>query len=99
MDQKKSCIKFYISFLIRIEGRVQCFTFVKDEGFELDEQRETFVEDNKVRLLFLACKDFDFCNLPFLCRTFIFFFLLTFKFMLTVPLDHGEKAGALSFIR
>jgi len=21
----------------RIEGRVQCFTFVKDEGFELDE--------------------------------------------------------------
>ena len=56
MDQKKSCIKFYISFLIRIEGRVQCFTFVKDEGFELDEQRETrlmsFVEDNKVRLPF-----------------------------------------------
>ena len=58
VDQKKSCIKFYISFLIRIEGRLQCFTFVKDEGFELDEQRETrlmsFVEDNKVRLPFFG---------------------------------------------
>ena len=81
MDQKKSCIKFYISFLIRIEGRVQCFTFVKDEGFELDEQRETrlmsFVEDNKVRLLFWHAKTLIFVTFLFYAEL-PFFFLINF---------------------
>lgn len=50
------------ALVCRIEGRVQRFTFIKDEAFELSEQREqklmALAEDNKV-----VIKDFSICTI------------------------------------
>lgn len=47
-----SYLKYDVLFIVRIEGRVQWFAFVKDKRLDLDEQRErqltSFAEENKL---------------------------------------------------
>ena len=58
------------ALVCRIEGRVQRFTFMKDEAFELSEQREqklmALAEDNKV-----VIKDFSMHNIIVLVVTVV----------------------------
>lgn len=60
--KRQRYLVFVCVLVCRIEGRVQRFTFIKDEAFELSEQREqklmALAEENKVII-----KDFSMYNI------------------------------------